>query len=101
MMAQTPKRGFLFHPHAPTILLMMSIVAFIFFLMFWYFQIDVYKYAVVGAVYEILWLPMLASIAVVPILAIFMLIKNPKSVWFGVVSLLFIAASVFILVVNG
>jgi len=43
---------------------------------------DVYRFAFTGAVFELLWLPMLASILLLPLLSILFLIKdkfNPRS----------------------
>jgi hypothetical protein len=39
-------------------------------------SINIYRFAVVGAIFEILWLPVLAGIIVVPILSIIYLIKE-------------------------
>lgn len=41
--------------------------------LFWFFAntINVYEYKVIGAIFEILWLPMMAMLAVVPLLCIF------------------------------
>ncbi len=38
--------------------------------------INIYHYAVVGAIYEILWLPMLVMMAVVPVLALYFMMKE-------------------------
>lgn len=37
---------------------------------------DVYQYVLVGAIYEILWLPMLLCLVVIPIFSILVFIKN-------------------------
>lgn len=47
--------------------------------------INVYKYIIVGAVFELLWLPMLLLFFLLPIINLVMLIKNKlslKSLWF-------------------
>ena len=38
----------------------------------------VYKYALIGAIFEILWLPMLAMLFVLPVLCVIFLIKDKK-----------------------
>jgi len=40
----------------------------------WFF--NVYRYAIVGVVYEILWLPMLLLLFLIPVLAILSLIRQ-------------------------
>lgn len=44
---------------------------------YWFlaFNIDVYKYAIVGAIYELLWLPALALIYVLPIVNLYFWVK--------------------------
>jgi hypothetical protein len=37
---------------------------------------DVYRYAVVGAIFELLWLPMLLCLVVIPVLSVMVIIKN-------------------------
>ena len=44
--------------------------------------VDIYYFAVVGAIFEIIWLPMIALIIILPILSLVYLAKakfNPKS----------------------
>jgi hypothetical protein len=41
--------------------------------------IDIYRSAIVGAVFEILWLPMIGMMFVLPIIAVFFLIKEKFS----------------------
>lgn len=57
-----------------TIILLLSLAT----LCFWYVgnSIDVYQYAVVGAFFEILWLPMIVLFFVLPILSLFFWIKE-------------------------
>lgn len=47
-------------------------VSTFFVALFWFFAntINVYEYKVVGAVFEILWLPMMAMLVVVPLLSV-------------------------------
>ncbi len=47
-------------------------------------SIDVYEYIVVGAIYEILWLPFLVLLYTLPLLNIVMVVKNKfslKKIW--------------------
>ena len=50
-------------------------------LLYWVivFSIDVYEYALIGAIYEILWLPFIVLLYTLPILNIGMVIKNKFS----------------------
>ena len=41
--------------------------------------IDVYKYTVLGVIYEILWLPMLALLFLLPIINTYAIFKNKNS----------------------
>ncbi len=49
---------------------------------FWYLVnlIDVYQIAVVGAIFELLWLPMIAMLFILPIFSIVYLVKEKFSV---------------------
>ena len=63
--------------------------------LFWFFGqiVDVYAYALLGAIFEILWLPMLGLLTVLPVLSIVGLYKenfNFKSLYWY--SLLLISA---------
>ena len=61
-------------------------------------SVDPYKYAVVGAVYEILWLFIMAAIFIIPIIALWILFKKNfsfKSFYFY--ALLISAASIVLL----
>lgn len=42
--------------------------------------INVYHYAFIGVVYEILWFPMLVLLFVVPIINVYLVIKNKNNV---------------------
>jgi len=56
------------------IVLLLSLIVFT----FWYIgnSIDIYQFALVGAIFELLWLPMLALIFVLPIISVYYLIKE-------------------------
>jgi threonine/homoserine/homoserine lactone efflux protein len=57
----------------PKIVLILSIITSV----FWYIgqSFNVYNFAVVGAVFEILWLPMIALVIILPISSLFYLVK--------------------------
>jgi hypothetical protein len=59
------------------ILFILSIIIFVFWLVAQ--LIDVYRFAVVGAIFESLWLFMLSGLFVLPILSIIFLIKDKFS----------------------
>jgi hypothetical protein len=56
------------------ILLVLSIIIFV----FWFLgqNTDIYRFALIGAIFEFLWLFMLLALFVLPILSIFFLIKE-------------------------
>lgn len=39
-------------------------------------MLDVYEYPVVGAIFELLWLPMLAALFILPIISLVFLVKT-------------------------
>lgn len=41
--------------------------------------IDVYKYTILGVLYEILWFPMIAMLFLLPIINTYVIFKNKKS----------------------
>ncbi len=43
--------------------------------------IDVYKYTILGVIYEILWLPMLALLFLLPIINTYAIFKNKNSLF--------------------
>ncbi len=63
-----------FNSKKPRLVLILSVITAV----FWYIgqSFNVYYFAVVGAVFEILWLPMIASLIILPILSLFYLIKE-------------------------
>jgi len=58
---------------------------------------DVYKIAGVGAVFEILWLPMLASIIVIPVLSIMILVRKNTEKLIPLLAIIILAASLLYL----
>jgi hypothetical protein len=59
---------------------------------------DVYRYPVIGAIYELLSLPMLLCLVVIPVLSIVVLIKNKgKARLYAALAILLIIGSVIIL----
>lgn len=67
----------------PQILLVYSLFVFAFFLGANVLIKNMYQYAILGSVYELLWLPMLLSLVLVPLLATRILWKaqNKKNLW--------------------
>ena len=60
--------------------------------------VNPYKYAVVGAVYEILWLFIVAAIFIIPVIALWVIFKNKFSIKsFYLYSLLISAATIVLL----
>jgi hypothetical protein len=60
-------------------------------------SINLYKSAVVGEIFEILWLPMLLCIFLLPILSIIIVIKKKTQKLFPILSILIIAGTVLFL----
>ena len=62
---------------------------------------DVYRYAVVGAIYELLWLPMLVSLLVVPIVSVTIFFKKGKyAKLYAALSILLIVSSILIITIR-
>ena len=63
--------------------------------------IDVYHFAISGAIFELLWLPMIASLFILPVISLVFLVKvkfNPKSLY--LYSILIILATAVIIFLN-
>ena len=59
---------------------------------------NVYRYAVVGAIYELLWLPMLLCLVVIPFFSVLVFIKNKgESRVYAALAILLIIGSFIIL----
>lgn len=71
------KRSLLNYPHIDKIIFFISALVCIFWIMGRY--VNVYEVAVVGILFEIAWLPMLALFIILLVLSILLLIKNKKS----------------------
>ncbi len=83
----------------PSLTILLSILVFLFYFSAQVLISDVYKYAVVGAVFEILSIPMLALLVILPVVTIVQLVKQkqaPKLSSIG--SLLLITASILLLI---
>jgi cytochrome bd-type quinol oxidase subunit 2 len=72
------------------IILLLSAAAFVFYLLAYIITKDVYRYPIVGAICEMLWLPMLMSLAVLPVLSLIILARNRDVPWiYPVISIVF------------
>jgi hypothetical protein len=88
------------NPKAAKITLVGSFVVFAFYLV-GALLADVYRYPIVGAIYELLWLPMLASLLVIPVISVLVFIRNKdKARVYAVLSVLFIITSIIIMAVK-
>ena len=85
------------YPQTQKLILVASALTFVFFTTFWLVIPNVYRYPVVGAIYEFLWLPMILLLFVIPVLVLIMIIKNKQAIWFGVGSLILIIAAFLII----
>ena len=80
------------------VILVTSIIVFVFFLFTDVFRFDVYRYPVVGAIFELLWFPIMALLLLIPIMCVIIFIKNhgvPRI--YAVLSVLFIIGSIIIM----
>ncbi len=70
----TSQKNFLYTKTAGMLLLALSLIS----LLYWFTALhtNVYNSALKGAVFEILWLPMLTCLIIIPVLAIIILFKK-------------------------
>jgi hypothetical protein len=71
------KIALLHHPHINKIIFTLSVLV----CLFWYIahNINVYRFAVVGALFELAWLPMIALLVLLPIISTLLLLKEKFS----------------------
>ena len=81
------------------IILVLSVLVFLFYLSSRILISNVYDYAFVGAVFELLFIPMLGLLVAIPILCIIQLIKfkGPVNIY-AIASILLLATAIWILV---
>jgi hypothetical protein len=92
----TKQLSFLEHPKMPGIVFLLSIFVSFFWIMLAF--VDVYRYAGVGAFFEILWLPAVFLTIVLPALSLFLWFRekfNPRSLY--LVSLVLIVVTFVLL----
>lgn len=92
------RHSFIGNPKTPLVLMVVSIIAFAYYLLGYAIFSDVYLYPVVGAIYEILWLPMMLSVVAIPIISILILINRHTKKTLALISLVLIAVVIFILI---
>lgn len=87
------------HRKASKVILVLSVLVFLFYLSAQVLISDVYQYAFVGAVFEFLSIPMLLLLVVIPILCIVQLIKQKRAArGYVIASFVLIAATILILI---
>ena len=80
------------------LIFIISFVVFAFYFIGYIVAGDVYRYAVVGAIYKLLWLPMLASLLIVPVISVAVFFKKERhSKLYAALSILLIASSILIM----
>jgi TRAP-type C4-dicarboxylate transport system permease small subunit len=89
-------------PHKTTrVLFVLSLLVFLFYLASFVLFSNIYKHAVVGAIYELLSLPMLLLLVVVPVLSVIQLLTRKGGGWaYALAALVLIACSVALLLQN-
>lgn len=82
------------------IILIASIVVFLFYFVTLYVVKDVYAYALTGAIFEVLALPVLSMLVALPFVNIYMLIRYksvPKGyIWYSFILLLLTAGMIWL-----
>ena len=58
-----------------TVIFLLSVLTFIYWFLVAYIIIDVYKIIIVGVIFEMLWLPMMIFLVLLPIVSIIQLVK--------------------------
>ena len=93
--------GLLAHKRAPKVVFVLSVLLFVFYLLTVIVLKDVYANSFVGALFEILSVPMLMLTVAIPVLSILQLI-NPRqvSVWYTAGSLVLTTVTIIILILN-
>lgn len=79
-------------------LMSLSIGVFLFYFIGNILLTNVYKFAVVGAVFELLWLPALLLLLIIPIASIIFLLKGYGKIWQLVLSLIFWGFAIIVLI---
>ena len=59
---------------------------------------DVYRFAFVGAIVELLWLPMLGLLVILPIMSLIFLVKEKSNVLLYLFSILIVVATILFMV---
>ena len=96
---KTENPGILVNKKLLKAVFVLSVFVFLFYLYTIVVAIDVYKYAFVGAIFELLSIPVLLLLVAVPVLSIFQIIKYKKvPTWYTAGSLVFTAASIIVIV---
>jgi hypothetical protein len=96
-MNEISRSSFLSRPKTSRLILLLSIAVFLYYFMEKFIFTDVYKFAFVGAVYEILWLPMLLLLVAVPVGSILILVNKHSRKGLALVSILLIGAAIIML----
>ena len=58
-----------------TVIFLLSVLTFIYWFLFAYIIIDVYRIVIVGVIFEMMWLPMIIFVVLLPIASIIQLVK--------------------------
>jgi hypothetical protein len=96
-MNEISRSSFLSRPKTSRLILLLSIAVFLYYFMEKFIFTDVYKLAFVGAVYEILWLPMLLLLVAVPVGSVLILVNKHSRKGLALVSILLIGAAIIML----
>lgn len=90
--------SFLTHPRTGVLVFILSAAVFLFYLATLVFFPDVYHYAVVGAVYELLALPMLALLVTLPMINILLLVNRQTPRLYPALSLALTIGCILVLI---
>jgi hypothetical protein len=95
-MNKISRPSFLANRKLSWLIFLLSTAVFLYYFLTKFIFTDVYKFAVVGAVYEFLWLPMLLLLVVAPVVSILILVNRRGKEGLALVSILLIAAAIII-----
>lgn len=87
------------NPITAKVIFFVSLFAFVFYLIIYFIVSDVYKYPIVGGFYELLALPMLTCLLLIPIVSVLIVIKNKGNARiYAILSIILTACSILTIV---
>ncbi len=85
------------NPKFSLLVFLISLVILLYFVVEKFVVADVYKTAFVGAIYEMLWLPMLLLLVIVPVCSVLILLNKQSKKGLALISFLLSVGAIVIL----